>query len=269
MFDTSKKLQSDIEKYINKILKEIKNITKDNFSGLYIHGSLAMGGFNPERSDVDVLVVVRDSLNSLKQQKLAECLLALSNNPYPLEISFLTQNQLENWTHPSPYEFHYSEAWRERFQMELATGFFQALSEKGHKEDPDLAAHITILNHRGICIEGPPIRDVFPIIPRAHYLSSILADYRDCLENIEKDPIYCVLNLVRVYWFIKDGVISSKQEAGEYGLSSFPKEFKGTFLKVTESYQGRHLSDFHKEELRKVRNYMKSEIEKYEKELTS
>jgi hypothetical protein len=87
------------------------------------------------------------------------------------------------------------------------------------------------------------------------------------LENIEKDPIYCVLNLIRVHWFVKEGVISSKQEAGEYGLLSFPKEFKETFGKVTESYQGRHLSDFNKEELRKLRDYIKSEIAKHEKEL--
>lgn len=255
-----------MDHYFNKLTNTIKYITKANFLGLYIHGSWAMGGFNPARSDLDILVVIKSPLDKETQCKLANFLLAYSNDPYPIEISFLTQKQLRNWIHPCPYEFHYSEAWRKRFEKELSTGQLEAINES-LKTDPDLAAHITILNEKGISFEGPPIKEAFPVIPHDHYLSSILADYRDCLENIEKDPIYCVLNLVRVYWFVKEGVISSKQEAGEYGLSSFPKEFQGTFLKVMEGYHGKIMRDFQIEELRNVRDYIKSEMGKYQKEL--
>ncbi|WP_404442850.1 DUF4111 domain-containing protein [Sutcliffiella horikoshii] len=250
-----------MDNYFNKLTNTIRNITKENFLGLYIHGSLALGGFNPDRSDVDLLAIVKDSLDIATQTELAKSLLAISNDPYPIEISFLTQKQLENWTHPSPYEFHYSEGWRQSFERELLTGHYGAINND-HKVDHDLAAHITILNHRGICWEGPQIHDVFPVIPRTHYLSSILADYKDCLQNVDADPVYCVLNLIRVYWYIKEGVISSKLEAGEYGLNSFPQEYKQTIQKVLVSYQGIRERELQKVELTTIRNYIQDEVGK-------
>ncbi|WP_404470573.1 aminoglycoside adenylyltransferase domain-containing protein [Sutcliffiella horikoshii] len=251
----------NMENYFNKLTDTIRAITEENFLGIYIHGSWAMGGFNPDRSDVDLLVVVGNSLDIATQCRLAKFLLANSNDPYPIEISFLTQNQLKNWTHPCPYEFHYSEGWRQSFERELLTGQYGDINND-HKVDPDLAAHLTILNHRGICWEGPPIKDIFPVIPQSHYLSSILADYQDCLKNVEAEPVYCVLNLIRVYWYVKEEVISSKLEAGEYGLTSFPQEYKETIRKVIESYQGNRVREFHKEELTSIRDYIQSEVEK-------
>ena len=106
-----------------------------------------------------------------------------------------------------------------------------------YKTDPDLAAHITIINDRGICIEGSSIAEVFPHIPPSDFLSSIIGDYEECLANIVQDPIYCSLNMLRVFWYVKEGVISSKQEAGNWGLSSLPDEMKGTIQKVMNGYQ--------------------------------
>ncbi|MGD6873486.1 aminoglycoside adenylyltransferase domain-containing protein [Sutcliffiella horikoshii] len=251
----------NMDNYFNKLTNTIRTIIKENFLGLYIHGSLAIGGFNRDRSDVDLLAVVKDSLDIATQAELAKSLLAISNDPYPIEISFLTQKQLESWVHPSPYEFHYSEGWRQSFERELLTGHYGAINND-HKVDPDLAAHITILNHRGICWEGPPIEDVFPVIPRTHYLFSILADYQDCLKNVEANPVYCVLNLIRVYWYVKEGVISSKLEAGEYGLNSFPEEYKDTIGKVIESYQGIRVKEPLKSELMNIRDYLQEEVER-------
>ena len=89
-----------------------------------------------------------------------------------------------------------------------------------------------------------------------------ISDYQDCLKNVEADPVYCVLNLIRVYWYIEEGVISSKLEAGEYGLTSFPQEYKETIRKVIENYQGNRVREFHKEELTSIRDYIQSEVEK-------
>ncbi|WP_404433494.1 aminoglycoside adenylyltransferase domain-containing protein [Sutcliffiella horikoshii] len=253
----------NMDNYFNKLTNKFRNITKENFLGLYIHGSWAMGGFNPDRSDVDLLVVVKNSLDIATQCKLAKFLLAISYDPYPIEVSFLTQKQLENWTHPSPYEFHFSEGWRQSFEQQLLTDQYEAINND-HKVDPDLAAHLTILNHRGIRWEGPPIDDVFPVIPRTHYLSSILADYQDCLKNVEADPVYCVLNLIRVYWYVKEEVISSKLEAGEYGLTSFPQQYKETIRKVVESYQSIKVREIDKADLTNLRDYIQAEIEKCE-----
>ncbi|MEI2358527.1 nucleotidyltransferase domain-containing protein, partial [Mesobacillus zeae] len=39
------------------LLDGTKEMISEKFIGFYIHGSLAMGGFNPKSSDIDVLVV--------------------------------------------------------------------------------------------------------------------------------------------------------------------------------------------------------------------
>ena len=38
-----------------------REILGENLAGVYLHGSLAMGCFNPRKSDLDLLTVVRET----------------------------------------------------------------------------------------------------------------------------------------------------------------------------------------------------------------
>ncbi|MCA0987500.1 aminoglycoside adenylyltransferase domain-containing protein [Guptibacillus algicola] len=249
----------EVKDFVRNVVDEIKAILKDGFVGFYVHGSLAMGGFNPTRSDVDVLVVTKRELTIGENEKLATVLLNVSNDPYPVEISVLTEEHLRDWKHPCFYEFHYSEAWREPYELALSNEDVEYIADlKG--EDPDLAAHLTILNQRGICIEGPPIRALFPSIPRSDYVASILYDYDDCLRDIEENPVYCVLNIVRVYWYLHDGEISSKQEAGKWGRKGFPREISRTIEKAYENYSGLKEHSFEESELLAVKEYFRPRV---------
>lgn len=44
----------DVMEIVHHLAEEAKIFLKDNFKGFYLHGSLAMGGFNPDKSDVDI-----------------------------------------------------------------------------------------------------------------------------------------------------------------------------------------------------------------------
>ncbi|QIW22147.1 aminoglycoside adenylyltransferase domain-containing protein [Bacillus thuringiensis] len=252
---------SDIKGFVFHLLCETKEIIKDDIIGFYVHGSLAMGGFNPKSSDIDVLVVTNNSMAIETKRKLTQLFLTCSNDPFPLEISFLNKEQLETWKHPCPFDFHYSEFWRKRYEEELSKGTNKYLNGE-IKTDSDLAAHITITTHRGICIEGKPIVEVFPLVPRSHYISSIMGDFQECLENIEEDPIYCTLNLIRVFWYLKERIISSKQEAGNWGIASFPKEMSFTIQEVVNSYTNeKDIYIFETDELLSLRNYIYSNVQ--------
>nr|WP_281271895.1 aminoglycoside adenylyltransferase domain-containing protein [Oceanobacillus bengalensis] len=241
--------------------KGVTGIITDDLLGFYLHGSLAMGGFNPKSSDIDILVITNSSMKMEDKRNLAQFFLHQSNSPYPIEISFLHIEQLRNWQHPCPYDFHYSEFWRERYESDLLKGTYNYFSEDLHV-DTDLAAHITIINHRGICIDGEPIKKVFPSVPKSDYLSAIISDYQECIENIEEDPIYCSLNLIRVFWYLKEGVISSKQEAGIWGLKTLPHELEITIRKVVNSYADRKDTySFEKDELILLRNYISEKVQ--------
>jgi len=251
----------EIKEFVLTLQGEIKEVCNRNIIGIYLHGSLAMGGFNPNKSDIDILVVTKEPVFEKTKRRLAQLFLASSNSPFPIEISFLNMSVLHNWQHPCPYDFHYSEHWRERYVDELRKGTTEIIND-AINVDPDLAAHITIMNHRGICLDGEPIIEVFPSVPKKDYVSSIMEDYEDCLKNIVNDPIYCSLNLLRVLLYLKEGVISSKQEAGKRGLEILPIELKTTIRKVVDDYSGKtETGRYDSEELHIYKNYINTEIQ--------
>lgn len=55
--------------YLDKIKALFVEELSENLVGIYLHGSLAMGCFNPSRSDVD-LVVVKESLLTLSMKQI-------------------------------------------------------------------------------------------------------------------------------------------------------------------------------------------------------
>ena len=69
---------SEIKVFVLLLLREVQKILKDEFIGFYLHGSLAMGGFNPIKSDIDIIVVTRESVAVETKRELAQ--LFLSNS---------------------------------------------------------------------------------------------------------------------------------------------------------------------------------------------
>ena len=189
----------------------------EDLTGIYLHGSLAMGCFNPVRSDLDLLAITRRKMTAQEKRRIAVQVLRISGQPSELELSFLSEDQLSPWCYPTPFDFHYSESWRQRLRDDLQTGDWQTWNNSEH-HDPDLAAHITITRERGIVLFGAPIEEVFPPIPSTHYLDSILQDWYEIRDHIGGNPVYGILNACRVYAYLRDSLITSKQEAGEWAL---------------------------------------------------
>ena len=55
-------LPAGVDGLIDRLHHEAAGILGENFVGLYVYGSLAMGGFDPDTSDVDFIVAIRSSL---------------------------------------------------------------------------------------------------------------------------------------------------------------------------------------------------------------
>ncbi|WP_181313571.1 aminoglycoside adenylyltransferase domain-containing protein [Planomicrobium soli] len=239
-----------------ELLEKTNIVIDGEVVGAYLHGSLAMGGFNVNSSDIDLILVTKHPLSLNAKKELAKLFLGVSSRPFPVEISILNHSQLRKWQHPSLYDFHFSEFWRERYDRELKEGTTEYLNAE-EKKDGDLAAHFTILKERGICLQGSPIHEVFPTIPQSDYLSSILEDYEDCLLNIFLKPVYCILNMMRVYLFLQDGTISSKLEAGRWGAVHLPTKFCPIMYKAVNAYGNKDSDNvFDKTDLADFRDYI-------------
>ena len=242
------------------MMKETKKILGSHYVGFYLHGSLAIGGFNPKRSDIDFLVITKQGVTIQSKKRLAQLYLSASRKPYPIEMSMLREEYLRMWEHPSSYDFHFSEFWRERYERDLETNENEFINAEVCK-DPDLAAHLTITKERGICIDGPPIDRTFSIVPKEDYLSSILVDFEECVEDINRHPVYSIHNMLRVYWYVEEEVISSKKEAGDWGITILPRELRLTVEKAVRCYEdGESIYEFKQEELIAFTHYITKEV---------
>ncbi|WP_051353084.1 aminoglycoside adenylyltransferase domain-containing protein [Thalassobacillus devorans] len=244
--------------HLNEIGKEIEALLGSKLVGLYLHGSLAMGGFNASNSDIDLLGVTKARLNNLEARYLTELFLTKSTRPFPIEITFMHEQQLVDWEHPSMFDFHYSEYWRDEFEQKKTGDTFVNVNWK----DPDLAAHLTVTYHKGICLAGKPTHEVLPRVPEKDFVASIQNDYYDCLDNIVHDPVYCTLNLIRFYRYLKAGDIVSKLEGAKWGIRTLPEEFHTIIQSVLAIYQENDDSIvLEAGELFKIKAFLKGKIE--------
>src|SRR5216684_2350280 len=85
---------------INNLVATLQQLLGNNLVGIYLHGSLAMGCFNPHRSDIDLLVVTQDGIAVETKRDIVQYLLASSLSPSPIEISFLVLRDIHPFRHP-------------------------------------------------------------------------------------------------------------------------------------------------------------------------
>jgi predicted nucleotidyltransferase len=222
---------------INNLIAMLQDTLSNNLTGGYLHGSLAMGCFNPQRSDIDLLVVTRNGMAVETKRGVVEYLLEYSQSPRPIEISFLVQKDIHTFQHPLPYDLHYSESWRARYSRAVADRTWQSWNDE-KKHDNDLAAHITIMRARGICLAGKPTHEVFPPVPPTMYTASILGDFNDANTERQHMPIYFTLNACRVLAYLRAGHIYSKDEGGVWGLRMLPPQLHGVIEQALETYRG-------------------------------
>ncbi|WP_229750518.1 aminoglycoside adenylyltransferase domain-containing protein [Paenibacillus nasutitermitis] len=205
-----------------------------NLIGVYLHGSLAMGCFNPKRSDIDVLVVAREKLGMDNKKAIIRRILSLQEGlpcKGGIELSVVQETQLKDFVYPTPVELHYSNAHREKYQADENYCC-------GDYGDYDLASQYAVAYHRGKVLYGQPLQAMYEPVGRRLYLSSILHDSASASEDIADNPVYVVLNLCRVLYFLKEGVISSKKEGGDWAVKLLPGAYSQLVQQCMSVYEG-------------------------------
>ena len=239
---------------------EVRNLLGDNLVAIYLHGSLAMGCFNPELSDIDLLVIERQGMSVETKYRLIDSLLSISNAPRPIETSFLVEQDIHPFSHPLPYDLHYSETWRKRESKEQVNGSWQHRNDET-KHDVDLSAHLMVSLHRGVTLYGPSPTDILPTVPSEGYKKAIVGDYIDARDERSVMAFYFVLNACRVHAFIFKGYILSKDEGGMYGLEQLPTSPHSVIKQALMVYRGERVEKpFDESELDDFAAYMDAKI---------
>lgn len=207
----------EMQEVLNKLVECSCHIFENKLTGVYLHGSIAMGCFNSMKSDLDILVVVEDAITDLQKKMFMDGIIALNDNSPAkgIEISIVRSEYCKNFVYPTPFDLHFSNmhlSWYKSNPTEYV--------KKMNGTDRDLAAHFVITKKRGIVLYGKEINDVFGEIPSEDYLDSIKSDIINSQDEVIDNPIYIILNLCRVLAYRQDGLVLSKKEGGEWGIKN-------------------------------------------------
>ncbi len=242
---------------LNKIVKAYRHILGNNLVGIYVHGSIAFGCFNWNKSDIDFLVVTNKVPSLQEKVDMIQTLLNLENQTTKkgFEMSVVLERHCNKFIYPTPFELHFSNAHIQKCKNDLT----QYCADM-NGTDKDLAAHFIVTKAVGVVLYGKDIASVFGEVNKAYYLDSIKSDIADSEDDIEKNPVYVILNLCRVCAFIKNDLILSKEQGGEWGIENIPKIYIPIVKSALKNYCDDEDLLLDKDLAKKFAAYMKSEI---------
>ncbi|QTE68023.1 DUF4111 domain-containing protein [Clostridiales bacterium] len=225
--------KQQIDSLINGFVEQSKEILRENLVGVYLHGSSVMGCFNPQKSDIDLIIVVSHPLTDSEKRKYTDMVVEFNaiGPAKGIEMSIVLRDVCKPFVYPTPFELHFS-AGHLNWYKDDPTEYIRRMNGT----DKDLAAHFTIINKRGRCLYGTPIEDVFAEVPSGDYMDSIWFDIKGAAEEITENPMYLILNLARVLAYKEDGLVLSKKEGGEWALEHMPAEYHPLIADAMREY---------------------------------
>ena len=174
--------------------------------GVYLHGSAALGDYDPARSDIDILAVCAAPLDPEARARLGVDL-GREALPCPasagLEFSLVTRAAAREPARAPAYELH---GWDGCGHVRPATG----------RGDPDLPLHFAVVRQVGLAVWGPPASGVVRDVPRDE-LIRLAGDELDWTVG-NASPSTQVLTACRAWALSVDGRFRSKRDAAEWAL---------------------------------------------------
>lgn len=238
----------DVNEIMIRVNEWIKEILQDNYVGVYFHGSLRLGSFNPNRSDLDFIIVVKNKLSSEVKEQIWDKMLE-NEKLFPkkgFEFSVVLEENCKNIKHPIAYELHGSEAWIDRYKKDKSL-----VINDDYKVDSDLASHFNVINVPNDSMDfGKPSKEVFEKVPKEIVIDSNYGDTLECVDEIINNPVYCVLNLCRFYALIKEDLTLSKYDGGRWALENMGSNYNDIIKTAMNDYMNESNSVYDNDKLK-------------------
>jgi hypothetical protein len=212
-------------RYLEALAAEVAAVVGERLVGVYAHGSLLLGGYLPERSDIDVLVVVEDAITSPEQEALASRL-SEESLPCPavgLELSVVTRASAAAPNARPAFELHMTTAPEDR----------KVVDGHGHPGDLDLVLHFAVCRRLDA--------DVFAEVPRQLVLAQVADELTWAAEHNPTE--YAVLNACRAWRYAVEGSLVSKVDGGRWAEARLEGPDPALVRAALASQQGEASSD--------------------------
>ena len=204
------------------LLAQVQVILGEQFVGMYLYGSLALGDFDPLRSDIDFLVVTRRALEEkdLLALQAMHRALGAADSKWALELegSYIPLVSLRRY---NPGDTHHPHI--DRGSSGLAI----------EQHDTDWVVQRHTLRRCGVVLSGPPLESLIDPISPDELRQAVrgllwwwelqLADTHRIQQSDYQ--AYAVLSMCRILYTLTCGDVLSKPAALRWALSNLEERW--------------------------------------------
>ena len=196
---------------------QVRHLLSEQFVGLYLYGSLAMGDFDPQKSDIDFVVVTAGALSTdlVSTLKALHETLAMEYSRWgaQLEGSYIPRQSLRRYDPEDIWHPHI-----DRGDKGLVT----------ERHDTDWIVQRFVLREHGRVIAGPDPKTLIDPISATDLRRAILGFmwwWREQLENTRRVArsgyqAYAVLTMCRILYTLENGDVRSKPAAAHWAKTT-------------------------------------------------
>ncbi len=208
----------DVNAFVLVLLDRVQSIFGGHFVGLYLFGSLAIGDFDPGRSDIDFLVVTTvvlpdSSISKLKtmHSRLQESSLRWATR---LEGAYMPLDAIRTENPDGP-----------RCALVHINDVFDKNEFVVVRPESNWVINRHVLRTKGLVAAGPSPRTIIDPVPSAKLKQAVLTmlhnNWTSWLQNIDllyhpgHQP-FAVLTMCRSLYILKYGTVTSKKRSAEW-----------------------------------------------------
>ncbi len=225
-------IPAQVSALLHDLTEALPTLLGENLVGIYLYGSLTQGAFNPERSDVDCIVVTQRELADTQFSQLDAWLnRAAVEDPWVarLQISLLIRDEILTTTPRGNCLYQ-----------------FGRLSRVGSDGNPIIWMNVL---ESGVALLGPPANSFVPPITSETLFSALAREVRYLRQEIvekadsewrdvPKYRVYAVLTLCRILYSHTHGTVVSKPKAAEWALSALPDRWHAVIAEALAADAG-------------------------------
>jgi predicted nucleotidyltransferase len=206
---------ADINRLLESLLSHVRHIFQESLVGLYLYGSLTTGDFDPDSSDIDLLVVTSSEITAPEFEALRAMHRDLErDNPEwedRVDVVYVPATALRTFrSEKSPIVISPGEPFHVREGEALR----------------DWLQNWYIVRESGLTLFGPPPKSIIPPITQDEFVEAVRRYAAEVSERVRHDldrksQAYVILTMCRRLHVHRTGKQASKRQAALWAQNEF------------------------------------------------
>ncbi len=200
--------------YGREIVASLQEALGDGLYGMYFVGSLALGGYVPGQSDVDIVAVSAQAIPDELKGSLADAVFEATKSCPARGLEFTLYRREIAQSPPMAADFE--------FNVNGGPRMARGIHLDSRTEPKFWYVIDRAVAHRcGLAVHGPPPADVFADVSRSELLDGMIESLR-WHRHHERATLYSVLNATRAWRFAVEDDLGSKLEGAPWACERWP-----------------------------------------------